>query len=185
VRCFVAIELDHAVRDALSRLLAAGRRFADGVRWCTAEQLHVTLRFLGDVADGDLKPVCDAVAQASAGRAPFPLRLTGLGCFPSPSRPRVLWAGVDDGGVCGSWLGAADRRFAELGFAPEERSFHPHVTLARSKSPAGARMLQRALPELPAPREAAMLVRCITLFESRLEPGGARYLPAFTAPLDG
>jgi 2'-5' RNA ligase len=186
MRCFVAVELEPALRRPLTRLLREQLPRTREVRWCTEQQLHVTLKFLGEVPDGQLSAVCDAVTAAAEAVEPFSLRLTGLGCFPSPRSPRVLWCGVEDpAGGCARWVDLADPLFEDLGFARETRKFHPHITLGRSKSPAGSDVMRRVLEEVPAPATPAMTVEEVVLFESRLAPGGAQYTPRLKARLGG
>ena len=183
MRCFVAVELpDHVLRP-LQALLAAAPRGPD-VRWCTPDQLHVTLKFLGEVEDDRLPRVQQTVADAAQQVAPFVLRLNALGAFPSPRSPRVLWCGMDDpAGGCARWVSIADPLFESLGFEREQRAFTPHVTLARSRSPRGARLLRGALERLKPPEPIEMPVTHMTLFESRLSPHGAQYTPVHRAPL--
>jgi 2'-5' RNA ligase len=184
MRCFVAVELDRALRAPLLDLLRQQLPRTRDVRWCTEQQLHVTLKFLGDVADGQLSAVCDAVEGAARSVAPFALHLSGLGCFPSPRSPRVLWCGVEDpAGGCARWLELADPLFEELGFSREARAFHPHVTLGRSKGPGGGEVMRRVLGQLAVPPTPEMTVGQVVLFESRLSPRGAQYTARLTAPL--
>lgn len=186
MRCFVAVELADTLREPLVRLLRHELPATRDVRWCTPQQLHLTLKFLGEVGDNQLRQVSAAVSAAAEQVAPFSLKLGHLGCFPSARSPRVLWVGMEDpGGGCARWLAAAEKLFEPLGFARETRPFQPHVTLGRSRGPKGAELLRRVLAQpagLP-PRE--MTVREVVLFESRLDPRGARYLPQHRAPLGG
>lgn len=182
MRCFVAVELDPALRNPLVRMLREQLPRTRDVRWVTERQLHVTLKFLGDVKDGQLPGICDAIAAATAQVDPFPLHLTGLGCFPSPQNARVLWCGVEDGAAgCATWLKLADPLFEKLGFARETRAFHPHITLGRSKTPGGSGVMRQVLEEATAPPPRAMTVEQVVLFESRLDPRGAQYTPQFSA----
>jgi 2'-5' RNA ligase len=184
MRSFVAIELDPPLRGPLIRLLRERLPRTRDVRWCTEQQLHLTLKFLGEARDEQLSAVCDALAAAAADIEPFPLRLAGLGCFPAPRNPRVLWCGVEDeAGGCARWLAAADPLLEELGFPRETREFHPHITLGRSKSSAGAGVIRRVLEEATPPPPREMTVGEIVLFESRLSPRGAQYTPRFKARL--
>ena len=184
MRCFVAVELEHALRRPLTRLLREQLPRTRDVRWCTEQQLHVTLKFLGEVSDSQLSAVCDAVTAAADFVEPFSLRLTGLGCFPSPRNPRVLWCGVEDQARgCARWVDLADPLFEDLGFPRETRQFHAHITLGRSKSPAGSDVMRRVLEDVPSPATPAMTVEEVVLFESRLAPGGAQYTPRFNARL--
>jgi len=184
MRCFVAVELAPALRAPLVRLLRQELPPGRDVRWCTEQQLHVTLKFLGEVPAARLEAVCAAVAAASRDIEPFPLRLHGLGAFPGRGSPRVLWCGVEDpAGGCARWVRSADALLAPLGFAPEARAFHPHVTLGRSRGSAGAGLLRRVLAEVAAPSTPEMNVTEVVLFESRLAPTGAQYTPQFRARL--
>lgn len=184
MRTFIAIELDPALRRPLLKLLRDVFPASRDVRWCSDNQLHLTLKFLGEVGDARLPAVCEAAATASAQVAPFSIRLRGLGGFPNASRPRVLWCGVDDStGGCEQWVRAADPLLADLGFPAEPRAFKPHITLGRSRSPAGARVLRDVLQTAPPPQTDTMEVRHVVMFESRLRPSGAEYHPLATVPL--
>ena len=183
MRCFTAVDLIPALRQPLVRLLHGLPR-ARGVRWCTENQLHVTLKFLGDVRDAQIQPVCDALTTASAQSEPFVIRLGTLGCFPPPRNPRVLWCGIDDpSGGCARWMDQADRLFAELGFERESRAFTPHVTIGRSKTREGSEVLRQVRESATALPADEMTVESVVLFESRLRPEGAQYIPVATVPL--
>lgn len=184
MRCFVAVELEPALHRPLTRLLQEQLPRTRDVRWCTEQQLHVTLKFLGEVSDSQLSAVCDAVTAAADFVEPFSLRLTELGCFPSPRNPRVLWCGVEDqASGCARWVDLADPLFEDLGFPRETRKFHAHITLGRSKNAAGSDVMRRVLEDVPSPATPAMTVEEVVLFESRLAPGGAQYTPRFNARL--
>lgn len=186
MRCFVAIELSDDVKRPLLRLLDERLPRGRGVRWCSPQQLHLTLKFLGEVEQSQLTGVRRALDAASAQLPPFELTLATLGVFPQPERPRVFWVGVDDPAEgCGRWLAAADPLFAELGFASEQRAFTPHITLGRSKSPEGGKLMRSLLSSLPKPGSPTMTADHVVLFESRLRPSGAEYRPVHSAALRG
>lgn len=186
MRTFIAIELSPTVRRPLIRLLREELPRDRDVRWVTENQLHLTLKFLGEVGDDQLRAVCDAAAAACAGVAPFPLRIRGLGVFPAPRNPRVLWCGVDDPtGSCNRWVERIDPPLTELGFKPETRKFTPHITLGRSRSTGGARVLAEALERVAPPETEEMLVEQVVVFESILRPSGAEYRPVHVARLGG
>jgi 2'-5' RNA ligase len=171
VRCFVGVRLSAPADAALAEVIERLRRGDTGVRWVASANLHATLKFLGEVAD---------VAAASAALAAIAvpalrLGLDGLGCFPDARRPRVLWAGLHgDVGALGAFARACEDALAVLGFAREERAFHPHVTIGRIKSPLAARALAERLPAIelrtpPAP------VREVALYRSTRGPRGSVY----------
>ena len=185
MRTFIAIELAPAIRRTLLNLLRGFPR-ADGVRWVTENQLHLTLKFLGEVSDAEIAPVCDAAAEACSQVRPFTLRIRGLGVFPAPRNPRVLWCGVDDPTEsCRRWVELADPLLADLNFKPETRAFTPHITLGRSRSAAGANILRKVLETAPPPETGEMEVDQITVFESHLRPTGAVYKPVARVTLAG
>ncbi len=185
MRCFVAIELDHPLRERLCRAVPRATAGRD-VRWCRPEQLHLTLKFLGEVSTDALSAIGEVVRFASRPIEPFNLTLEGVGAFPSPRSPRVLWVGLrDPARACERWIDAADPPFESLGFSRETRRFQPHVTLARSQTAAGARALSDCVRAAELPVDERVRVGEVVLFESRLLPGGAEYTALLRAPLGG
>ncbi len=184
MRCFVAVELEQAARDALTRLLRACRADGRDVTWTAPDKLHVTLRFLGEVEDAHLPAVCEIVQRVSASHSPFSIALTALGAFPSTSRPRVLWCGVSDPTRgCAAWAREAEPHFQSLGFAPETRDYHPHVTLGRARSPQGSSTLRRLLETPPEVEPWESFVEEIVLFSSDMDRRGLVYTPLLRVPL--
>jgi 2'-5' RNA ligase len=183
MRTFIAIELAPDLKRPLVRMLRDLPR-ADGVRWVTDQQLHLTLKFLGEVGDTVIGKVCEAAAKASAAVDPFEIRVAGLGVFPAPRNPRVLWCGIEDADRgCQRWVQAVDPLLADLGFKPETRAFAPHVTLGRSRSTAGAGALRDVLDNTPPPDTPTMRVKRVVVFESQLRPSGAVYNALATVAL--
>ncbi len=186
MRCFIAVELNDSMRAPLVRLLREGLPRTKDVRWCTEDQLHVTLKFLGEVGDDQMPQVRDVLTRTAAQVPPFEITLTVLGAFPSPRAARVLWAGIDDpAGGCQRWLELADPLLAKLGFEPETRAFTPHITLGRSKDRGGADVMRRVLESTEPLPPRSQTVDHLVLFESRLSPRGAQYLPVQKAALAG
>ena len=190
MRLFVAAEISEEARAAIARAVEALRRKFEGVRWEGPEKYHFTLKFLGEVGADRLESVTEGVSRASLGVDPFTVRLKGFGSFPPGGNPRVVWIGADEGGAELSALGRrVEADMAALGFAPEAREFHPHVTIGRvrgggrSGSLAGLReaLLARAGESLGG----EFRVERVVLLESRLGPGGSRYTLVRAAPLRG
>lgn len=183
-RIFVAVPLDETLRDALSdlerRLEAAGAR----ARWVRPETLHFTLRFLGHISDTELRRVQVATRGAADGIEPFAITLAGLGAFPSPQRPQVIWIGVREGA---DRLSALARRLedalARQRFANEPRGFHPHLTLARLKEAGLWSAVDRVLTEFEGVEVGSMRVEALVVMESLLRPQGPIYTPVEEVPL--
>ena len=188
MRLFVAVELDDAVRAAAASAIDALRRDRAvrrlDPRWVVAENLHVTVRFIGHVPDDGARAIVDALAGPVT-LAPFSMTVAGCGAFPTSGPIRVIWLGIPDG--CDGLAAIYDemsRRLLPFGFEPEGRPFSAHLTLARVKdAPRGASADARAALDRLEFRPHSCLVRQATLFESRLSPRGPRYEPLARVPL--
>ncbi len=191
VRSFVAIELNQEIREKLGEVqaLLQSRGIADQVRWVKPGGVHLTLKFLGNVPVPRVKELVVAVKQASEGIGPFVLDFGGLGCFPNPRRPSVIWVGVQgDTEVLAHLQGRVEERLAVLGFPPEKRAYTPHLTLGRVRRRTARRERSR-LGELLQKQEvetlADMAVREVALMKSVLSPAGARYSQLAVVELEG
>jgi 2'-5' RNA ligase len=174
VRSFVAVLLPDRVRAGLAAVSAELRGQTRGLAWVRAENLHITLRFLGEVDPGSLGQVREALTEAAASVAPFTVSLGGLGGFPAGRAPRVLWASVTAGSEgLETVYAAVERALVARGIPGETRAFHPHVTLARARDPHGADGVMNVLGSGPAFGEVR--VACLHLMRSELDPRGARY----------
>jgi 2'-5' RNA ligase len=166
--------LPDAVRARLARSAAALRERAPELAWVRADNLHLTLRFLGQLDAAALEAARHAARAAAAGVPPFRVAIEGLGGFPTARAARVVWAGVGTGhGALVALHAVLEQALAERGIEPEARPFHPHVTLARARDQRGARGLETALGSGPAFGEFA--VSAIHLMRSELAAGGSRY----------
>jgi RNA 2',3'-cyclic 3'-phosphodiesterase len=175
VRSFVAVLLPEAVRARVDAMAAPLRALGAPVSWVRAENLHVTLRFLGALDEAMLASVREALAEAAAATAPFTLTLGGFGGFPTPRAPRVVWVGLLAGAdALGALHARVEQALARRGLPPEERAFHGHVTLGRAREPRGAAGLVEALAVAPEPL-GEVAVDAVHLMRSDLHPTGARY----------
>lgn len=187
MRLFVALEIPEPVRREVSRRMAGLRERLPKARWVDPAAIHLTLVFLGEVADA--KDVDRLAAALRAAFAPFPpmtLRLSEAGTFP-PGRPaRVAWLGVDAPDELEDLQAAAVRAAAEaVGHEPEDRPYHPHVTLARCPSPWGKDIVAKLSAAFPAEVGPPFAVDRGVLMESKLSPRGARYRVVVELPLQG
>ena len=151
--------------------------------WVAPQNLHLTLKFLGGVEPDRLEAVAAALAAVAAAGPAFDLALQGVGAFPAPTRPRVIWAGVAGSAEVAGLASRVDESMAPLGFVPEGRPFSAHVTLGRVRDPRRDPALAAALT-LGAGREfGGFRVDEIALVRSDLSPRGARYTPLGSWPL--
>lgn len=184
-RLFVAVDPSEDNNTRIAEAVGRARTHAPRARWVRTEGCHVTLVFLGSVAE-ELVPAVVAKVEAVAVRhAPFSLRFEGAGCF-GGRKPRVLWVGVA-GDVPA--LGLVQRSFSEalteVGYVPEERLFSPHLTLARAGGFGGDTGLFSAARSLAGESFGEVNVREIILYESVLSPAGAKYEAVARLPLGG
>ena len=167
----MAVALPEQQRARLAGYLEECRNLAGGLRWVPADNLHLTLRFLGNVEPERLERLAASLRGVSF--APFGLGLDGVGSFGRSSAVRVVWLGVGEGqSQLASLAAEVEKRCADLGFEPEERPYNPHLTLARARDRGGAK-----LPDLPAPPALPpWTVRGFELYRSQK----ARYTPSST-----
>jgi 2'-5' RNA ligase len=179
----VAVLLPDDLRARLAREVDALGPRAPGVTWVAAENLHVTLKFLGGVDDARLDEVRAALARGATAPA-FDVDVRGLGAFPSITRARVLWAGTAASPAFTRLAADVDRALATLGFAAEARGFTPHVTLGRVREPRPNPALASALQAAATRAYGLLRVDRVALMRSDLSPRGARYteLAAFPLP---
>jgi 2'-5' RNA ligase len=178
-RTFCAIELSDQVRAALRDHV---RRLREAVpetsaSWSRAENVHLTLKFFGDVPKEKISRISDAAARVAGKFSPFQIKIGGTGVIPKASRPQVLWIGVEDPA---GHLSELQQRFEEecagAGFPKENRAYKPHLTIARLRRPEGARQLAETHLQT---RFAAIQVRVseFVVFRSQLSPTGSVYTP--------
>lgn len=174
-RTFIAIELTSEVRARVAQHIACLRRELPDVRasWSREDNLHLTLKFLGNVPVADIPKVSDAVTSATKSVSSFELTFSDCGTFPPRGRPSVLWLGTQGSGL--QILHAAiENELAEAGFARESRPFHPHLTVARLSHSEGARRLAELHQSLGfAP--IAFDVSEVVVFRSELLKQGSKH----------
>ncbi len=186
LRTFVALPLSLALHTRLGQVQESLRRVCPDrcVRWVQPHSIHLTLFFLGDVGVERLDEIKIALRVAARHIAPFDFVVGGLGVFPNPKRPRVVWVGVQESTGRLSLLHATvNEVLVKVGFTPEERDFKPHLTLGRLNQSASAEqarqvgeaVLKKNFADLAA-EQAAELV----LFRSELKASGAEYTPLAT-----
>ena len=187
-RLFVAIGVPE---DVKARILEAQRELRsvltdEAVRWTRPEQFHLTLRFLGNVEAAQTGPLADALRSALAGFGVLRLRASGIGFFPRPRSPRVVWAGVSEeaGRLPGLWAAVQTATDAFTSEAPE-KSFTGHITLARIKSirPREAEALSSRANDLGQAAFGEWTSAEVEIVRSQLSPKGAQYSTLAALPL--
>lgn len=188
LRAFIAVEIPPAIQQAIHSETESLRRALgpDLVRWVPCKNLHLTLKFLGDISSAHVDAIT-AMLTAEAGHvSSFPLRLSGLGSFPTPKRARVLWVGIHAPAALAALQHGIESAAAKLGYAAEERPFSPHLTIGRARQHATAsdqQAIWQALERTQVGDLGEAEISAVHLYKSDLNREGAVYTRLFSAPL--
>ena len=179
IRMFIGIPVAQppAIEAMLRELKGIGR----GVRVTAAEQLHLTIKFLGETSKAHLPAIGEELREAARLVGRHPVELVGLGAFPNAARPSVVWAGIEPQRELKRLAAELDRRLSPLGFAAESRPYHPHLTLARVKGRVAG--LSEFLAEESATPFGGATIDRVVLYQSEPGPRGSVYTPIFSAEL--
>lgn len=160
-----------------------------GIRWVDPAGIHLTLKFLGDIDQSLVQDVMGSIARACETATPFSLNLTGLGVFPNPRQPRVVWAGVGgDFGPLRSLQERVDAAVHDLGFALERRAFNPHLTLGRVRDNVAPKLRSQigsTVTSSTFQASESWRVEETHLIQSNLSPQGATYTSLGSEPFRG
>ena len=190
-RLFVGIRVSVATANALAGAAETiARRARDGgldIRWVAPVSYHVTLKFLGWTREATIGAVVDALERAAEGTPRFTLKCARLGGFPSLEKASVVWAGIEEQSKALDGLaGRIESEVSRLGFAPEKRPFHPHVTIGRLRE---TRPVREAVLPVSEQMFGDTRVDALTLFESETKSSGSVYSEllriAFKTPRSG
>ena len=174
-RTFIAIELPPDVRARVAQHIACIGHEQPDVRasWSREDNLHLTLKFLGNVSVADIQKVSNAVERVTKPMSAFKVTVSGCGLFPPRGRPSVLWIGTQASGLQALHAGI-EKELAEAGFAADSRPFRPHLTIARLRHPQGARQLAELHNSLGFP-PIEFDVSEVAVFKSELLTQGSKH----------
>jgi len=182
VRLFVALAVPDAVRATIESLIGELKLLDDSWKWVRAENVHVTLKFLGEVAPENF-PKIILTLRSVPYAGPVALKFQGLGFFPNEQRPRVLWVGMDGPQRVLDLAAGVAVALAGVGFPHESREFAPHLTLARSKLGTISQTLRDAVTKYTARQFGTVNALTFHLIESSLKSTGPEYTTLESFPL--
>lgn len=174
MRVFVGMDISEEIRRSIAVLCEEMKNVARGARWIRTEAMHVTLKFIGHAEASRIEKIQSELATVHSAR-PIEMRFRGAGCFPHARRPRVLWVGIEPSPNLAEISAAIESCLEPLGIPREERTFHPHLTLARFGEPQGQKLLPMALSGLASRVFGAIISNEFHLYQSQLKRGGAEY----------
>ena len=195
IRAFIAIELPDETHRQLAQVMrqmqercraAGGEPAYRAVRWVSIENMHLTLKFLGETSDSNLQALASMLKAEARRHAPFTFTVGQLGAFPNPRRPRVLWVGATVPKEMAALQHAIEAETHALGYPREERAFAPHLTLGRvshSATPREVAAVAQALDQMQAGELGSVPVERVHIFRSDLRPSGSVYTSLYAFPL--
>jgi 2'-5' RNA ligase len=188
LRAFIAVEipstLQKTIHDSTSSLRA--KLGNDLIRWVPAQNVHLTLKFLGDVSTASLDLIKQMLSTEAAQHKCFEMQVEGIGSFPNSRRPRVIWVGLHAPAILESLQRNIESASARLGYAADEKTFSPHLTIGRVKQNCSASEIHRiraALEETKIGWLGIVHVDAAHLFKSDLQPSGSVYTRLLSAPI--
>jgi 2'-5' RNA ligase len=181
MRLFVALEIPSTVRENLADLLRSLRAVSPQTRWVRLENLHVTLKFIGEVPEAKSSAIRSALSGVRSDQ-PVTLDFRGLGFFPNEKHPGVFWVGIEAPLNLKTLVAEIENSMEKLGIPREKRPFSPHLTLARFEPPRLAEQLRASIQEHAARDFGSLRTNQFHLIESKLKPSSAEYTTVESFP---
>lgn len=179
IRTFVAVDISNKIRDAAMRQIVKFSGLTNDYNWVKRDHMHVTLNFLGDVDESEVPAVCRLIKQTVLDFGSFELSIKGLGCFPKPEKPRVIWLGIDQGNEELKQLQSQLADALETMRFPRDRNdFHPHLTLGRLQR--GSRWndsVVQAVDSGSAIEGGSTVIEQVVVYSSYIDRIGPTYTP--------
>ena len=180
VRSFIAIPVPRSGIEVLERAVKRlDSEIGGQVRWVRPKGIHLTLKFMGDIPASTLERVLEALPQVTASFSLFEISMSGLGVFPNPRRPRVLWAGLDgDLATLSALQIAVDQAVEKLGLPKDDRPFSPHLTLGRVRRDTNeeqSRKIGYLMTNTRLQAPPSWTVETVDLMRTELDPTGSRH----------
>lgn len=176
IRAFIAVEINNQAKQKISKLISILKKSDADAKWATEDQMHLTLKFLGNVNKDKIQEISEAISVISNNFKSFAVSFSEIGAFPNTSHPRVIWLGIGKGAESLKMLNdETEAALEKLGFVKESREFEPHLTLARIRSSKNISNLIKLVGEINCTIRDEVPIHKLTLFQSSLNPKGAVY----------
>jgi 2'-5' RNA ligase len=190
IRAFIAVDLPAEIQECLDHVVGTLKQDMGRVpiRWVAPQNIHLTLKFLGDVSLNNLEVLRELLRVEAAAQKPIVISIGGVGAYPKIRSPRVIWVGVEAPPELDILQRGIDSHATRIGYAPDRRPFSPHLTLgrvSRNASPLEVRKIGDALTHQNVGFLGVARIRAVHLYRSDLRPDGAVYTRLFTAPFNG
>ncbi|MEW6418423.1 MAG: RNA 2',3'-cyclic phosphodiesterase [Nitrospirota bacterium] len=182
LRCFVAIGIPEPIKRDIGEFIEIMKKYNVDIKWVRHENLHFTLKFLGNTPEVLLPKIREALLNIVLSYEPFYIRLYSTGVFPNKRHPRVIWVGVEDSEILKKLKNDIEDSMALLGYQKEDKKFIPHLTLGRVRSQKGIVNLINELDNFKGKDFGSVNIEDIKLMKSELNPKGAEYSCIYEIP---
>jgi RNA 2',3'-cyclic 3'-phosphodiesterase len=187
LRAFIAIEIPLEIKKAIAAEIASLQNGAGrAVRWVATENIHLTLKFLGEISPVNVELLSQSIQAECDQYAPFDITVNGLGCFPNSHHPRIIWIGLNIPLELNRLQHKLETATARMGYATEDKPFSPHLTIGRVReqvTPTELKNIQSTLEKLHVGSLGTFTAQSVHLFKSDLKPAGPVYTSLFSARL--
>ncbi len=177
MRAFIAIDMSPEIKSEIGGIVRKAGT-ADAIRWVPSRNMHLTLKFLGEIREDLVPEIENRIRVVTAGKGPFSVGIRGTGAFPNLKRPNVLWVGVEPSAPLKAVFDGIEKGLAEIGIPKESRPFSPHLTIGRVRDLRGIESVVRELATYKDTFFGTIDVHEILLMKSVLKPAGAEYSKA-------
>ena len=186
LRSFLAIELPELILNRIGEVQKDLKSSRADVRWVSPEKIHLTLKFFGNIEESEIDPIVKSIEEPVRITPSIFITVRGMGAFPGLKNPRVIWVGLhDEKKVLISFQNRIERGLEKIGYPPEDRPFHSHLTLGRMRSNRGKDELAREIERHREEEFGHFQVEKVILFKSDLKPTGPIYTPLREVRLGG
>lgn len=175
LRCFIAIGITDQIKREIGRLLDILKKYAVDIKWVIPENLHLTLKFLGNTPDVLLPTIRESLMQIVSSYEACYIKIYNIGVFPNKKYPRVVWVGIEDTEILKKLKSDIEHSMSLLGYQRENKAFKPHLTLGRVRSQKGIVNIVHELDNFKDREFGIIHVDRIKLMKSELKPQGAQY----------
>lgn len=175
MRCFIAIDMPEDIKRSISDFISKIDHKIKGIRWVLPENIHLTLKFLGELEDNQIKEVKKKISDISSNHSNFDINISKIGGFPTLKKPNILWIGIEESENLKALYDDIENSLLEIGFEKEDRKFSPHLTIGRVKDKRDIDSVIKAIASFQNFYFGTAKVNEILLMRSILKPSGAEY----------
>ncbi len=180
IRSFIAFPIDDSIKEHIREIQKEFKQLSCDIKWVEPKNIHVTLKFLGDIEENQVEPICQCIASVFQNTKEITTRLTTIGTFPERHSPRVVWVGMEDKNkTIENMANSLETALTKLGFEKDTRSFQSHITIGRIRSSKNLILLLNKINNYSLSCNYPLIINAVHLYKSTLSPSGPEYQKLF------